>query len=106
MSAQRWQIAGAIWFGVSVLALIVARFVFWIWLTKRGARVSWFWAATPGYLEKVYVDWCRETGRPTGMWIFWSWALLINALASIFVYIFVVVPTFPRVTGHGLRPPQ
>src|SRR5208283_5843880 len=59
-----YEIFVIIWFVVSGVIAVLGTPIFWLWLLRRGAGPSFFWAGTPGYLEYVYVKWCRTQGRP------------------------------------------
>jgi hypothetical protein len=52
-----------IWFAVSALVAVIGTVVFWLWLLRRGVKLSFTWSGTPGYLEYAYIKWCRSQGR-------------------------------------------
>jgi predicted secreted protein len=65
-----------IWFAVSVALAVIG----------NGAELSFFWAGTPGYLDNVYVKWCRTRGQSPNRWllIFRVVSIISALIAGIF----------------------
>ncbi len=79
-----------IWFAVSVLIAVVGTFVFWLWLVRRGVKLTFMWTGTPGYLEYAYVKWCRSEGRPLnrGVIVFRAVSIINVVIAAAFFIAF------------------
>jgi hypothetical protein len=75
-----------IWFAVSVALAVIGNVIFLIWLVCKGAELSFFWAGTPGYLDNVYVKWCRTRGQSPNRWllIFRVVSIISALIAGIF----------------------
>jgi hypothetical protein len=52
-----------IWFSVSVIIEIVGNIVLRNWLRHRGVKLIFVLTGTPGYLEGVYLKFCRSQGQ-------------------------------------------
>ena len=72
-----------IWFVVSILMAVVGTFVFWLWLVRRGVKLSLMWTGTPGCLEYAYLKWCRSQGRrPSRGLLVFRTVLIINVITA------------------------
>lgn len=60
-----------VWFYVSFALVLATQGFMAIWLSRRGAPVSFFRAAGSAfYLQRVYRKWCAEQARSPG-WTRW-----------------------------------
>ena len=82
----------AFWFAGSVLVLVGARLWALNRLARGGTRVDWFWAGTPGYLEKLL----ESSGKRSrgALLRHWPTLLLMNMLAAALAFFLVVVMVF------------
>ncbi len=79
------------WFALSTIVEIIGTTIFWVWLRRRGAKLIFGLAGTPGYLELAYVRWCRNQGRHPNIRLFVFRALsLINVVTSGILFILFV----------------
>ena len=85
------EILIAVWFAVSIIVEIIGSTIFWVWLRRRGAKLIFGLAGTPGYLELAYVRWCRNQRRHPNIRLFVFRALsLINVVIAGVWFIFFV----------------
>ncbi len=52
-----------VWFAFSVLLEVGSSVALYYWLRANGVAVSWLRYGFPGYLESLYVQWCRSQER-------------------------------------------
>jgi hypothetical protein len=52
-----------LWFSASAVIEIVGGIILWCWLHRRGIELIFMLTGTPGYLELVYLRYCRNQGR-------------------------------------------
>jgi hypothetical protein len=75
------QAAVEIWFIVSILVGVSTNVGLLVWAIRSKRSFSFMLAGMPGYLDALYVDWCREKGRPfAGM--LWLRALSLLSLVA------------------------
>jgi hypothetical protein len=79
--------AVAVWFMVSVVVEIFGNLAFLVWLRRQGAAIRFGWAGMPGYLDRVYVDWCRAQGRSPGHVVLLRRLSLANMILAAFIAI-------------------
>lgn len=53
----------AIWFGLAVLTEVTSSFFLWLFLRRHGMDMIFGFTGMPGYLERIYLGWCRREGR-------------------------------------------
>ncbi len=73
------------WFAGAVLLEVGSSVALYYWLRANGVAVSWLRYGFPGYLESLYVQWCRSQGRSPRRVVvvrIFSLANLIAAVAS------------------------
>jgi len=72
-----------IWFVPSVLAAVLSQFILVTWLKSKGC-LKWFdpFAGMPGYVDKIYINWCVANNRPFKRVILIRKILLCNGLFS------------------------
>jgi hypothetical protein len=58
-----------LWFAISIVSCVAGNLAFLFFLKKRGIGMRRGLRGTPGYLDLLYVRWCRRTQR--------SWLLII-----------------------------
>ena len=89
-SLSTGEILIIIWFAVSVLIAVVGTFVFWLWLVRRGVKLTFMWTGTPGYLEYTYLKWCRGEGRTLnrGIIVFRAVSIINVVIAAAFFIAF------------------
>jgi len=85
-----YEIIIFIWFASSVLIAVVGNFAFWIWLRRRGIKLIFGLVGTPGYLDYVYLKWCREQGRSGKAIIILRVLSVSNVIAAGIVFILYV----------------
>ena len=89
------QIILVSWFASAIAVAVIGNFVFLIWLQKLGVRGIFGLAGTPGYLDYVYVVWCRTHGRSPRLII----ALRCLSLANVIAASVVTVPMIISANG-------
>jgi hypothetical protein len=52
-----------LWFTVSLLLCIAGNFVIVRFLGRRGLKTKFVLISTPGYLDILYVKWCKENNK-------------------------------------------
>ena len=73
-----------VWSFFSAMVFFVGHFLFWLWLLRRKAKMIFSCTGTPGYLEFVYVSYCRSLNRPLNRGFLLFRALsFINVIVSI-----------------------
>lgn len=76
----QWVIV--IWFIISVLAGVSWNYGFYLWLRRKGIKMTFIWTGTPEYKEHVYRKWSKARGiearGPT--WV--SRILLLNLILA------------------------
>lgn len=81
-----------VWFGLSIAIAVLGNFAFYLWLLQKGVRVRFAFAGTPGYLDFLYVQWCRENRVPARPVIAVRLLLFLNVIAAAAI----TIPLFPR----------
>jgi hypothetical protein len=71
-----------VWFALAVLVEIVSSFVLWLLLRRRGVRLSFGLTGVPGYLERIYKDWCRNQGRSSKRVLLLRAASLVDLIVA------------------------
>jgi len=73
------------WIGSAIIFVVFENQLFYFQLKKWDVAVNFFWAATPGYLDYIYIKWCKENSNNYIPRIFLRlivWTNLILALIS------------------------
>ena len=76
-----------IWFGVSVLVEIITTIYFYYWLRRQGVKLIFSLSGAPGYMERVYREWCHSQGRSSIGIIIMRSILLLNCIMAGIVFI-------------------
>lgn len=71
-----------LWFCLAVLLEIGSSVALRWFLKRRGVYVSPMLYGVPGYLEWLYVRWCRTEGRVANVVVASRMLLLANAIAA------------------------
>jgi hypothetical protein len=58
------------WFAISVLAVVFGNLVFKVWLERKGVKIGFLFAGTPGYLDYLYFKSCKKQGVSPNKFIF------------------------------------
>ncbi len=82
------QVIGFLWFASAIFIAVIQNVIFMHWLKKQGVRLIFGLAGTPGYLDYVYLNWCKNQGRSPKR------ILMLRALclANVILAAVVVVP--------------
>ena len=86
------KMAFIIWFALSIFLAVFGNLALLGFLSSKGVETRFGLSGTPGYLDKLYIDWCREHNKPYRLVIAVRWASLFS---TILAFIF-----FKRVLGH------
>jgi len=87
-----FKIAVMIWFCASVSFAVVGNFLFWLWLHRRNVKMIFVLTGTPGYLDKVYIEWCKSRGlRPNKKLLIFRATSFVSAIISSIVAVFTVL---------------
>jgi len=68
-------------FTLSVLVLVVSQIMMWHFLVKRGVKIPFALAGTPGYVDKLFLKWCADNNRS------FAWVVVVRALSIIAVIV-------------------
>jgi len=79
------KLIGALWFASGVIIAVIQNFVFMYWLKKQGVRFNFGLAGTPGYLDCIYVKWCKSQGRSPKRILLLRVLCLANAILAAIV---------------------
>jgi hypothetical protein len=77
------QILFIVWFSVSVMLGLCGNIVMQSFLTRRGVNTSSLMRGMPGYLDKLYIDWCKANDKPYIFIIFLRWIVFLSAILAI-----------------------
>lgn len=86
-----------VWFAASLLIEVFSSVVLLMRLRSSGVKVSFFWCGFPGYLERLYGQWCQSHGRSGA-------AMLLFRRASQANVIIAAVVAIPFLTGASGKP--
>jgi hypothetical protein len=64
-------------FVLPVLILLISQTAMWRFLINRGVKVPFVLAGTPGYLDRLFLNWCADNNRS------FAWVVVVRALAII-----------------------
>jgi hypothetical protein len=71
-----------IWFSASISLAIGTQFLLALYLERCCfVRVKQFYIGVPGYLDRLYIQWCRENGRDYRAIIMARRIILLNLVA-------------------------
>jgi hypothetical protein len=51
------------WLAASIILLLLQQAFLWVFLRRKHVQMRHLYVGTPGYLEHLYIRWCREHGR-------------------------------------------
>jgi hypothetical protein len=71
-----------LWFSASAVIEIVGGIILWCWLHRRGIELIFMLTGTPGYLELVYLRYCRNQGRSSKRVLIFRLISLINVVIA------------------------
>lgn len=71
-----------LWFGISVLFELGSSLALRWFLRRRGVHVSSMLFRAPGYLERLYVQWCRTEGRTSNLVVTIRIVSIVNVVAA------------------------
>jgi hypothetical protein len=86
-----------VWFVLAVLIEIASSVLLLLWLRRRGVLPVFGLTGVPGYLERVYLEWCRTQGRS------WKRVVVLRTLSILNVVLSAVV-AIPMLIGSASRP--
>ena len=89
------QLILVFWFASAVAIAVLGNFVFLLWLQKRGVRLFLGLAGTPGYLDYIYIRWCKTQGRSPKFILYLRCLSFVNVIAATVV----VIPMF--ISAHA-----
>lgn len=80
-----------IWFCGSLFAAIIGNLLFWLWLRRR-VNFGYFLISVPGYLDKVYIEWCRSKGlKPNRKLLLFRVVSFVSVIISSIVAVLTVL---------------
>ncbi|OYV84053.1 MAG: hypothetical protein B7X04_01450 [Parcubacteria group bacterium 21-54-25] len=85
------QIVGLVWFCASIILALSTTVYFRFWLRRRDVKVMLGLAAVPGYLEMLYMKWCREHSQSGTVVLSLRFVLLVNVLLSALIVVPFVI---------------
>jgi hypothetical protein len=75
------------WCAISIFIEIISSVVLKRWLHRHGAKTIFLFTGTPGYLEYVYYDWCRNHGESSTRVIILRSILFINVVVACVIFV-------------------
>lgn len=91
------QLIVVLWFCSAIAIAVFGNLVFLIWLKKLGVRPILGLAGTPGYLDYVYVRWCRTQRRSPSLIL----ALRCLSLVNVILAAIVAIPMIISMSGNS-----
>ena len=88
-----WRIIFLVWFATSVLIEVFSSVALCMWLRASGVKVSPFFYGLPGYLERLYAQWCQEHGRSATAVLVFRRASFVNFIVAAIAGILVLSGT-------------
>ena len=80
----------AIWFVVSVIVTVSGKCALYVWLRRQNAPFLFSLSGVPGYLDQVYVKWCRERGRSPSKVLWFRVVSLVSVVVSSIAFVTMV----------------
>ncbi len=74
--------AVAVWFASAVLLEVESTVFLYFRLRSEGVTVARVRYGFPGYLETLYLRWCRDRGRAVRPWIALRVVSVVNVVAA------------------------
>ena len=78
-----------IWFVTAVLVELFSSMGLCFWLRSRGVRVSPFCYGMPGYMERLYKQWCETHGRSAKGFVIFRAVALVNCVLALIAFILI-----------------
>ncbi len=85
------QLIIVFWFASAVAIAVIGNFVFLFWLQRQRVRFCLGLAGTPGYLDYIYIRWCKTQGHPPTFILFLRWLSFANAIIAAVVVIPMII---------------
>jgi hypothetical protein len=76
------KILFAIWFSLSILLTIGGNLALKSFLNRADVKTIFGLQGTPGYLDMVYIKWCKENNKPYLLVITLRWALILSSILA------------------------
>jgi len=75
-----------IWFSLSIFLCIAVNMALLSFLSRRGIKTRSLFHGTPGYLDRIYIDWCKAHNKPYLPVIVLRCALLFSAILAVIFF--------------------
>ena len=75
-----------IWFSLSIILAVFGNLALLFFLSRKGVKTRFLWRGTPGYLDKVYIDWCKENNKPYLPVITIRWLLILSIILAMMFF--------------------
>ena len=72
-----------IWFSLSILLTVGGNLALKSFLNRKDVKTIFGLQGTPGYLDVVFIKWCKENNKPYLLVITLRWLLILSSILAV-----------------------